>query len=288
MTLITTHTAKTLVISIVAGVLVFLFSKFFLIDVARVQSLSMADSLPQNTWVFIRPITFLSSAIKRNDIVQLALPFDNKDTTMQHGLFFKRIAAIPGDTVTIRNSQLFINSQSVEINKNLLHNYILKIDLQKDTVLFEEAGIKEKYLIDDSCVYIVTLTNLQFNALQKKGLSIKENKEDSDQYDENIFPNDPRIKWNKDFFGPLYVPKKNDTLYLDTLNITRYKKIIATFEHNSLEIKEGKILINQKETRYYITGQNYYFAVGDNFDNSIDSRSWGLVPEKAIYSKLIR
>ena len=124
--------------------------------------------------------------------------------------------------------------------------------------------------------------------MKEKKISIKENGEDSNLYDENIFPNNPKIKWNKDFFGPLYIPRKNDTLYLDTVNVILYKKIISIFENNSLEIKEGKIWVNQKEAPYYITKQNYYFAIGDNFDNSIDSRYWGLIPEKAVSSKLIR
>jgi signal peptidase I len=288
MPIIKKNITKTLVISVLTGVFVFLISKFFLIDLARVNSLSMSDTLQQNTWVLIRPRTFLSSEIKRNDIVQLSLPLDIADTVLQKGLLFKRIIAIAGDTLLIQNSQVLINGQVAAINKNLLHNYIIKVNQQKDTSLFTDLGINEKYLIDDSCAYIITLTNPQYIELKKKNISIKENGEDSNLYDENIFPNNPKIKWNKDFFGPLYIPKKNDTLYLDTTNIILYEKVISIFENNSLEVKDGKIIINQKEAHYYITQQNYYFTIGDNFDNSIDSRYWGLIPEKAIRSKLIR
>ena len=279
---------KTLVILVLTGVFLFLGVKFFIADIARVDSLSMSRTMKQNDVVLVQPITFIMPGIKRNDVVQVSLPFHEKDNVLQRGLLFKRVIGLPEDTIRISHSRVFCNGQVLEINKDLLHNYILKIDLQKDTSLFTLFNINEKYLIDDSCAYMVPLTNTQFNQLKNIHVSIKENLEDSGLYDEAIFPYKPSIKWNKDFFGPLYIPKKNDTLFLDTLNIALYKKLITLFENNTLEIKDGKIIVNQTEATYYVPKQNYYFVIGDNFDNSIDSRQWGFVPEKSIRAKWIR
>jgi signal peptidase I len=248
----------------------------------------MSETLPQNKWVFVKPFTFLSSDIKRNDIIQLALPFIEKDTTWQKGLFFKRVVALPGDTVKINKSVVFVNGQAIEMNNNLLHNYIIKLKQKKDTMFFIETNISEKYLIDDSCVYLVTLTQSKFSELKNKGISIKENAEDSGLYDETIFPNYSKIKWNKDFFGPLYIPKKGDVVKLDTSNFMLYKRIICDYEGEHFSIEGNYILINQSDTvTSYQVKQNYYFVIGDNFDNSIDSRYWGFIPEKAIRSKLL-
>ncbi|MHB8260371.1 MAG: signal peptidase I [Bacteroidia bacterium] len=282
------YITKTLVAALLTGVFLFLFGKFFLIDVVKVTSLSMSPTLKPNTWHWVKPFTFLSSKIKRNDVVQLSLPADEKDTTLRNGLFFKRIIGLPGDTILIYQSQIYINGEAAEINKDLLHNYVIKLNLQKDTVQFENTGIDEKYLIDDSCAYMVMLTRTNFHEIIRKGINIKVFREDSGLYDDAIFPFEPSIKWNKDFFGPIYIPKKNDTLILDTSNIVLYRQLISVHEQNRLELKEGKIFINQKESTYYVIRQNYYFAIGDNFDNSIDSRNWGFIPEKAIRSKLIR
>jgi len=282
------HITKTLAVSILAGVFVFLCCRFFIIDVARVDSLSMSGTLKPNSLVLIRPISFLSSALTKNDVVQIETPFTENDTALKKGSFFKRIIALPGDTLSIRGSLLYINGKAEEINADLLHNYVIKFKQQKDTLFFTEEKDIEKYLIDDSCTYLVTLTNTRFLDIKSKGISIVENREDSGLYDESIFPNSPKIKWNKDFFGPLYIPKKNDTIKLDTTNIALYKKLITGLEGNSLEIKEGKITINQTEATYYIVKQDYYFVIGDNFDNAIDSRYWGFIPKSAIRAKLIK
>lgn len=282
------YITKTLVAALLTSVFLFLFCKFFLIDIVKVTSLTMSPTLKLNTWHWVKPFTFLSSKIKRNDVVQLVLSANEKDTTFRNGLFFKRIIGLPGDTILIHQSQVFINGKAAEINKDLLHNYVIKIKLQKDTVQFENTGIDEKYLIDDSCAYMVMLTRTNFHELIRKGINIKVFREDSGLYDDAIFPFKPEIKWNKDYFGPLYIPKKNDTLNLDTSNIVLYRQLISVHEQNNLELKEGKIFINQKESAYYVIRHNYYFAIGDNFDNSIDSRNCGFIPEKAIRSKLLR
>lgn len=282
-------TLKTLVISLVAGVFLFLFCKFFVIDLARVDSLSMSPKLSLNQMVFVRPLSFLSSPLKSEDIVQVSLPIDEKDTVMQKGLFFKLIIGLPGDTIVIRKSQVFINGKLADINKDLLHNFVIKTKLQKDSVIFDSLHIAEKYLIDDSCAYMVTLTNTQFTDLKSKGITIKEHREDSALYDEAIFPNKPSVKWNKDYFGPVYIPKKGDVIKLDTANFAYYKRITGNFAGENLTIEGNKILLNASAvvSSYTIT-QDYYFVIGNNFDNSIDSRYWGLIPKKNIKAKLLR
>jgi signal peptidase I len=280
---------KTLVISIITGVFLFLICKSFVIDVAKVDSLSMSPKMSLNQMVFVRPLTFLSAQLKREDIVQVQLPLDKKDTLTQQGLFFKQIIGLPGDTIRISKSQVFINGKPADINKDLLHNFVIKTKLQKDTAVFDSIGVIEKYLIDDSCAFMVTLTNTRYADIKNRGITIKEHHEDTGLYDENIFPNNPNIKWNKDFFGPLYIPKKGDVVKLDTANFNYYKRITGNFGGENLTVEGNKILLNASAvvSSYTIT-QDYYFVIGNNFDNSIDSRYWGLIPKKNIKAKLLR
>ncbi len=88
--------------------------------------------------------------------------------------------------------------------------------------------------------------------------------------------------WNEDNFGPLWIPKQGVTVSLSMDNIPLYYRIIHSYEHNDLAIKDNKIYINGNEVTQYTFKQNYYFMMGDNRHNSADSRFWGFVPEDHI------
>ena len=103
----------------------------------------------------------------------------------------------------------------------------------------------------------------------------------------NLFPHDPVNfpNWTIDDFGPIYVPKKGVTVDISPRNIALYRRIIANYEGNKLEEKDGKIYINGQPATQYTFKMNYYWMMGDNRHNSEDSRVWGFVPEDHIVGK---
>jgi signal peptidase I len=61
--------------------------------------------------------------------------------------------------------------------------------------------------------------------------------------------------------------------------------VITAYEHNTLEVRDGKIYINGEQTDRYTVKQNYYWMMGDNRHHSQDCRFWGFVPEDHIVGK---
>ena len=68
-------------------------------------------------------------------------------------------------------------------------------------------------------------------------------------------------------------------------NLPLYKRIIELYEANTLRIEGDNIYINDSLATTYTFKQNYYWMMGDNRDNSQDSRFWGFVPEDHIVGK---
>ena len=122
-------------------------------------------------------------------------------------------------------------------------------------------------------------------------------------YEENTvgytFPNDVlHFPWTIDNFGAIRIPKKGDIINLNDSTIELYRRLICTYEHNSLEKRNGQYILNGTPATNYTVKQNYYWMMGDNRHRSQDSRFWGYVPETHIvgraaliwfsYSKSIR
>lgn len=245
----------------------------------------MAETLHPGDMVLVNKLAF---SFHKKDILYFEFPA--KDSGAKKIFFTQRCIAEPGDTLKMIDKAIYTNGTLLEDAQLVKYNYLLDTDtLRLDSVSKEKYNLYEGGEISKKGKYAYSLTLQQVDSLESSGLfkSIEQRLEKLNIYDERVFPYSRQFSWNADNYGPIYIPKKNDTILLDTTNIKLYSNIITVFEKNKLNINGDSIFINNEFAKKYIIKQSYYFVAGDNRDNAIDSRRWGFLPKNYIKGKVV-
>ena len=211
-------------------------------------------------------------------------PADKKDH------YVKRCVAVAGDTLVVKDGLVWVNGQKEQdypgrqltykvttsgtrINQRVLEELGLNLsELSFDPRLpgYPWMPLTEEMLAKVKALQIVTDVTPNLETFPAMG------------QDTDIFPFTGKTRWTRDYFGPLWIPEKGATVQLTPENLPLYERIIRDYEHNTLEITPEGFRINGAPATEYTFQQDYYFMMGDNRHNSLDSRYWGFVPEDHI------
>ncbi|MFC5683646.1 signal peptidase I [Flavobacterium sp. MAHUQ-51] len=204
-------------------------------------------------------------------------------------ILIKRCMGLAGDTLRIKEGAVYTNRKLFVPTITERNNYKFRIKNKEAFYKFLDSLELDYVTLRkiDNQVCEANLSKGDLDQLKKANL-INTTSIQLDSFNGNngLFCNVPNKQWTYDTMGPFVVPKKGMQILLNSETFSLYQATINGSENAKITVSDGDYYLDNKKIKTYTFKQNYYFMMGDHRKGTMDSRTWGFIPETNIIGKV--